>query len=130
MRFQFEFPPSTNNLWMPVKGKGLVKTKEYRAWLDANAWIIRQQIGLVKIEGLFEIKFVFERPDRRKRDLDNLLKSSIDCIVSARVVHDDHLCQKLTAEWINRYGRTVYCEILSRSEDGTAIEIQSGSTAN
>lgn len=119
MRFQFEFPPSTNNLWMPVKGKGLVKTKEYRAWQDANAWIIRQQIGLVKIEGPFEAYFVFERPDRRKRDLDNLLKASLDCITNARVVHDDHLCQKLTAEWINRYGRNVYCEIISRSENAT-----------
>ena len=119
MRFQFEFPPSTNNLWMPVKGKGLVKTKEYRAWQDANAWIIRQQIGLVKIEGPFEAYFVFERPDRRRRDLDNLLKASLDCITNARVVEDDHLCQKLTAEWINRYGRTVYCEIISKSENGT-----------
>lgn len=118
MRFQFEFPPSTNNLWMPVKGKGLVKTKEYRAWQDANAWIIRQQIGLVKIEGPFEAYFVFERPDRRKRDLDNLLKASLDCITNARVVHDDHLCQKLTAEWINRYGRNVYCEIIAKSENG------------
>ena len=118
MRFQFEFPPSTNTLWMPVKGKGLVKTKEYRAWQDANAWIIRQQIGLVKIEGPFEIYFVFERPDRRKRDLDNLLKASLDCITNARVVQDDYLCQKLTAEWINRYGRSVYCEIISRFENG------------
>ena len=118
MRFQFEFPPSTNNLWMPVKGKGLVKTKEYRAWQDANAWIIRQQIGLVKIEGPFEAYFVFERPDRRKRDLDNLLKASLDCITNARVVQDDHLCQKLTAEWVNRYGRTVYCEIVAKSENG------------
>ena len=118
MRFQFEFPPSTNNLWMPVKGKGLVKTKEYRAWQDANAWIIRQQIGLVKIEGPFEAYFVFERPDRRKRDLDNLLKASLDCIENARVVENDYLCQKLTAEWINRYGRSVYCEIISRSENG------------
>lgn len=118
MRFQFEFPPSTNNLWMPVKGKGLVKTKEYRTWQDANAWIIRQQIGLVKIKGPFEIYFIFERPDRRKRDLDNLLKASLDCITNARVVDDDYLCQKLTAEWINRYGRSVYCEIISRSENG------------
>ena len=123
MRFQFEFPPSTNNLWMPVKGKGLVKTKEYRAWQDANAWIIRQQIGMEKIEGQFEIHLVFERPDRRKRDLDNLIKSSLDCIVNARVVHDDHLCQKLTAEWVNRYGRTVHCEIISRSENGTSSKI-------
>ena len=118
MRFQFEFPPSTNNLWMPVKGKGLVKTKEYRAWQDANAWIIRQQIGLTKIEGPFEIYFIFERPDRRKRDLDNLLKASLDCIENARVVENDYLCQKLTAEWINRYGRSVYCEIIARCENG------------
>jgi crossover junction endodeoxyribonuclease RusA len=130
MRFEFEFPPSTNNLWIPVKGRGLVKTKEYRAWQDANAWIIRQQIGLVKIDGPFEVRFAFQRPDRRKRDLDNLLKASLDCIVNARVVHDDHLCQKLTAEWINKNGRTVYCEIFSRSKDGIDTEIQSGSTTN
>jgi len=125
MRFQFEFPPSTNNLFIPFKGKGLIKNKGYRTWQDANAWIIRQQIGLVKIEGQFEIHFVFERPDRRKRDLDNLIKASLDCIVNARVIDDDFLCQKLTAEWINRYGRTVYCEILSRSQDGISSEIQS-----
>ena len=130
MRFQFEFPPSTNNLWTPVKGKGLVKTKEYRAWQDANAWIIRQQIGLVKIEGQFEIHFVFERPDRRKRDLDNLIKSSLDCIVSAKIVEDDCFCQKITAEWINRHGRIVYCELIARSQDGTNEQIQGGSSTN
>ena len=101
---------------MPVKGRGLVKTKEYRTWQDVNAWIIRQQIGMEQIKGQFEVRFQYERPDRRRRDLDNLLKASLDCIVNAGVIIDDHLCQKLTAEWINKNGKTVYCEIISRSE--------------
>lgn len=123
MRFEFEFPPSTNNLFTPVKGKGIIKTKEYRAWQDSNAWIIRQQIGLEKINGQFEIHLIFERPDRRKRDLDNLIKASLDCIVNARVVEDDHLCQKITAEWVNRHGRTVFCELVGRHERDSETKV-------
>ncbi len=39
------------------------------------------------------------RPDRRKRDLDNLLKGPIDLLVSFGVLADDQLIDRLTARW-------------------------------
>lgn len=115
MKFTLEYPPSMNTLWRSVPGKGVIKSKVYRSWLEANAWIIQQQVQKQKMEGEFEAIFKIEKPDKRKRDIDNLAKALLDCLVHTKVVEDDHLCQKLTLEWINKNGRTVYCELIARS---------------
>jgi len=37
-------------------------------------------------------------PDRRRRDLDNILKASLDALVKAGVVEDDYLVRRLVVE--------------------------------
>ena len=39
------------------------------------------------------------RPDKRKRDLDNLLKAASDALVSAGVLEDHH-CEWIDARWV------------------------------
>lgn len=41
------------------------------------------------------------RPDKRHRDLDNLLKSSSDLLQHIGIVENDSLCQQISARWVS-----------------------------
>lgn len=95
-----EFPPSVNRLWRAVPGRGVIKSKIYREYMEKNLWIIKQQ-STGKITGKYIIAFEASRPDKRKRDLDNLIKPLSDLLVQAGVTEDDSLCEELSAKWVN-----------------------------
>lgn len=64
-------------------------------------WQVAVQIKGKRIEGSYKAVFHFVRPDKRKRDLDNLLKAAMDVLVTAKVIEDDNLCEWLEARWVN-----------------------------
>lgn len=92
------FPPSVNNLFFNVAGRGRVPTPRYAEWLNEAAWIIAEaRPG--RVGGRFEAHLLVGRPDNRRRDLDNLFKPVLDCAVKNRLVTDDSLAEKITAQW-------------------------------
>jgi crossover junction endodeoxyribonuclease RusA len=95
-----EYPPSANQLWRAVPGRGVIKSKVYRDWLKINLWIISGQLK-TKVTGQYVVVFEASRPDKRRRDIDNLIKPLMDLIVQAGAVEDDSLCAELTAKWVN-----------------------------
>lgn len=90
-------PPSTNAIWRNVMGKTL-KSKDYRDWMR-NALVTIACQKPTKVQGRFEIAFLFYAKDKRRLDLDNRLKAPLDALKAAGVIEDDYLCRKLTAEW-------------------------------
>lgn len=101
MKFWVYYPPSANRLYRAVPNRGVLKSAEYRQYLLENTWLIKTQKDKGQpIKGAYEIHYSIQRPDKRKRDIDNLLKPLNDLIVDAGCVEDDSLCQKITAEWI------------------------------
>jgi crossover junction endodeoxyribonuclease RusA len=40
------------------------------------------------------------RPDKRKRDIDNLLKPVLDALQMSGVIQDDHYAQSVFAQWV------------------------------
>lgn len=93
------YPPSANRLWRAVNGRQ-IKSAEYRAWIDEAALSIRLQRprGIV---GAYHLVIRASRPDRRRRDIDNLLKPIWDALCQGGVVGDDCDCEHLTAFWSN-----------------------------
>lgn len=91
-------PPTSNHRLIPVGGRQ-VKSPEYRQWMDAAAWQMRSQLTAQnQFEALASDVFVSVAvtfPDRRKRDLDNVLKPVNDALVKGKVIEDDSLisCQ-------------------------------------
>lgn len=87
---------------MPVRkgvGTALIKSPTYRRWMESEVRALRgaQSGGAPLITGpCFSIVQAFF-PDRRKRDLDNVLKSVNDVLVQSRVLHDDSLITAQTA---------------------------------
>ena len=45
------------------------------------------------------MEMTVERPDKRKRDLDNLLKAVLDALQAAGTIQNDSDCQWIVARW-------------------------------
>lgn len=91
------YPPSANRLWRNVGGK-TIKSEEYRLWLDAASWEIRAQRPR-RVDGPYTLEIIADAPDRRGRDIDNLIKPISDVLKLAGVYADDKAARKVSAEW-------------------------------
>ena len=88
-------PPSANRLWRYVGGK-VLKSREYRVWLDGAATVIQLKAKGGIIEGPWKVFLDFYGMDRR-RDVDNAIKPVLDALVAAGVVSDDRWCDFIAA---------------------------------
>ncbi len=92
------YPPSANRLWRVVKGKP-IKSAEYRGWLESAAWLVKAATGPRGLKGPYGLSVAAGRPDKRARDLDNLLKPLSDAMKAGGAIRDDSDCQKIEARW-------------------------------
>lgn len=88
--------PSVNRLWR-IAGKKLIKSAEYKAWLEEAGWMVKQQTRQT-VDGKYALHIKAKKENKR-RDLDNLLKATSDLLVGLNVVEDDSMCMALAAEW-------------------------------
>lgn len=108
------FPPSTNSLWRR-SGQRIHKSSRYTEWLrTAGFAALAQKPGA--ISGPYRLSVFAVRPDKRRRDIDNLLKATGDLLVSIGVIADDCLCQKVSAEWVDA--------ALVDSGEGVVVQIE------
>ena len=99
IELQLPMPPSVNNLWRR-SGTRIHKSTEYKAWLIEAGWRAREQYRGEPISGHYHISVDALRPDRRRRDLDNICAKALnDLLVSLGFVRDDSDCQKIVAQW-------------------------------
>jgi len=99
------YPPSANHLWTNA-GKKQILTDKYRQW-KSLAWsaIVDQRAGRLfknTVPGHFSLMLLADRPDRRRRDISNTLKATEDALVTAGVIEDDHLAERITLAWSKR----------------------------
>lgn len=95
------FPPSINNLFVNVEGKGRRPAKRYVSWqrvASTEIMVQRAQWDVKRISGPIEMTITLQR-DRRRMDLDNSAKAIIDTLVKMDVIDDDRNLEKLTLEW-------------------------------
>ena len=82
------FPPSVNRYWRSVDGRVLISRqgREYRA---AVSYAVQKS----KITGFKKSRIAVDirvyPPDRRRRDIDNMLKAPLDALQAAGVYDDD-----------------------------------------
>ena len=89
------WPPSTNTYYRNVAGKTLISAKG-RAYRAAVAVQVLVQRGALRLESRLCVAIVAHVPDKRRRDLDNLLKSTLDSLTHAGVWLDDSQIDSLT----------------------------------
>lgn len=96
--FFLPLPPSVNNLYLNLPGRGRVKSPKYRAWINEAGWKLLATKP-VKVTGDLTLIVRAIRPDNRRRDLGNLEKAVSDLLVAHRVIDDDSSITSLSMQW-------------------------------
>jgi Holliday junction resolvase RusA-like endonuclease len=104
-----------NTLFFNAK-RGRVKTTKYQAWLREVSSVIKSQ-GLVYIPGPVSVEILIIKPDRRRRDLDNMAKSVLDALVLNGVIDDDSLIEKILLAWHSDNLGGCFVEVKSVGDD-------------
>lgn len=90
------FPITTNKLFAGKARR--YKSPEYEAWLYRAKAMLNKQSLPRNIEHC-EIVINAVKPDKRRRDLDNLAKCVQDLLVSCGILKDDYFVECLTIKW-------------------------------
>jgi len=130
------YPPNANHMWRHV-GKKVLRSREYEAWRAHAGLIIRSETKGGVLEGPYAMTAMVGRPDRRRRDLDNLLKPIGDVLVLAGAVEDDCFCQRIDASWSDsvtgvfvRLLQTRFVEPVARPRISSRAAARSGCAGN
>jgi len=93
-------PPSVNELYANVPGKGRVRTKKYRAWQkDADGYYLAQKQRQKAVDGNFTAHIVLNK-EKRAGDVDNRGKAVLDALHKRfGITADDKWCDRVTIEW-------------------------------
>lgn len=97
------WPPSMNRYWRTFQGRMIISA-EGREYRKAVADQVLIQRGAKHFEGKLTVMIEAWRPDKRKRDLDNLLKAVLDSLTHAGVWADDGLIVDLRIYWAENIG--------------------------
>jgi len=93
------WPPSVNTYWRhPGGGKHLISEQGrfYRAAVLEAVFVAGYaRLGSAPVS----VAILANQPDKRRRDLDNLLKAPLDALSHARVWDDDSQIQELSIRW-------------------------------
>ena len=97
------WPPSVNTYWRNFDGRMIISAKgrEYRETVG-DQMILQKQVK--HFTGRLRVEIEAFRPDKRRRDLDNLLKATLDGLAHAGVYEDDSQIVDLRIYWANDIG--------------------------
>lgn len=98
-------PPSTNNLYVNVRGRGRVRSQRYATWANAAGWEIKRQHP-EKVSGAISLDIAVQRK-RSNADVSNRIKAVEDLLVHMGVIDDDKHVQSVTCRWADIEG----CEV-------------------
>lgn len=112
------WPPSVNTYWRMFQNRMIISAKgrEYRKAVADQVMIQR---GAKHYAGQLRVVIEAWRPDRRKRDLDNLLKAVLDSLTHAGVWCDDGLIVDLRIYWAEDIGGMLKIQITEVSHGAT-----------
>ncbi len=90
MRIEFvlPYPPTVNTYWRR-RGSTYFISEAGKRYRRDVALIVRQQRLKLNLSGRLAIKVIAEPPDKRRRDLDNILKAPLDALTHAGLLIDD-----------------------------------------
>lgn len=93
--FRIPTPPSVNNLYANVRGRGRIKSERYRVWRNAAAWAMRLDGNKPRswetISGPVSVEIICGG----RADVDNRSKAALDLLVEMKVIGDDRQVAEL-----------------------------------
>ncbi len=86
--FVLPYPPTVNTYWRRRGNTYFISEAGKRYRRDVAHIVCLQQLKL-NLSGRLAIKVIAEPPDKRRRDLDNILKAPLDALTHAGLLMDD-----------------------------------------
>jgi crossover junction endodeoxyribonuclease RusA len=87
LTFTIPSPPSVNNLFANVPGKGRVKSERYRIWANAAGWAMVTGVHHWKqLSGPVAVEII---SGNGRQDIDNCAKGILDLLTDMAVIADD-----------------------------------------
>ncbi len=100
-----EFPVSLRSCFNNAVRNGRIDTPRYKTWKRETDAALARKPRLcgtslkATIIGRVAVSYSVQQPDRRKRDLDNLLKSLNDALSRNHIIEDDSKIVDLRIKW-------------------------------
>lgn len=116
-------PPPLSALYRNARGPGRVKTRRYEDWQLEAGWELVAQLDPPddpdRIVGHYVLTIAMQRPDKRRRDLDNCIKALSDLLVKHGVIEDDSFATEIILRWEGE-GTRCRVEVAPATEAGAA----------
>ena len=103
MEITLPWPPSVNAYWRTFQGRMIISAKG-RDYREAVCLLVRMQGVDAGFKGKLVVEIEAYQPDKRRRDLDNLLKAPLDALTHAGVYKDDSQISDLRIYWAPTIG--------------------------
>jgi Holliday junction resolvase RusA-like endonuclease len=85
---EISMPPSLNNAYRNIPGKGRVKSAEYASWMNDAVTMFTVLVPASKrVPGPVSVSIVM--PQKMRGDIDNRVKPILDALVKSGRVDDD-----------------------------------------
>lgn len=102
LRIVLPWPPSVNQYWRhpssgPLAGRHLISERG-RAYRTAVLHQLTAEGHRLQLSDRLCVTMMCYPPDRRRRDLDNVLKAALDAMVFAQVMLDDSQIDRLAIQ--------------------------------
>ena len=96
LEVELPYPPSINHYWRRVGRRTLISREGRRFRRDVMA--ILAAMGVKPLDGSLAVWIDVYPPDRRRRDLDNIVKSLLDALEHGAAYHDDSQIDSLVVQ--------------------------------
>lgn len=90
-------PPTANRMWRNGNTRQ-GKSAEYEGWKRAASWDVNMQRKGVKFTDPVSVTIIAKQPNKL-RDLDNLIKPSLDSLQAGCLLSNDNIVRSITARW-------------------------------
>lgn len=92
------YPPSANRIWRVARGR-IVLSDEARLYRFRVAAAVMNQIGFQRsIADPVRVTIQVFPPDRKRRDIDNIFKATLDALTHAKVWNDDSQVKRVVVD--------------------------------
>lgn len=97
INLRLTLPPSLNQAWINLPGRGRAKSRAYKSWIKAAQWELAVQKPK-PISGSYDVRiFLGVKPN--KGDADNRIKAILDLLSKQKVTSDDRHMRQVTCQW-------------------------------
>lgn len=104
LQFELPFPPSVNTYWRSYRGRTILssRARNYKKIVYTMVnYLSLTENGKQIYKSRLSVDIKFYAPDKRRRDIDNYLKSTLDALQNAQLFEDDYQIDKLRIQRMN-----------------------------